>query len=235
MTIGLPAIGLLTLGVEWGVPHLVRRAQERELNSRCLARRCLVLSYDDGPGEGLTPDLLDVLRTAGAPATFFLLGRRAAGNERIIARARADAHELACHGQDHLNAWKVWPWRATADVRRGYETLTHWVPRDGLYRPPHGKMVFPTLWVIRRRRARIAWWTIDSGDTHPQLPRPQSVADRVARAGGGVVLMHDFDRGLDRARFVLDTTQLLLETALREDLTICRYSDLWTSAPRPRG
>jgi hypothetical protein len=90
-------------------------------------------------------------------------------------------------------------------------------------------------WEAHKRGARIAWWTIDSGDTWAQLPTPQSVADRVARAGGGVVLMHDFDRCQERMEFVLTTTKLLLQTAKREGLHVCRYSDLFRSEPTVTG
>jgi peptidoglycan/xylan/chitin deacetylase (PgdA/CDA1 family) len=223
-----PAINLgVVVGGTYVLPHLMRRIQEGLASKRCCERRSLVLTYDDGPSASLTPRLLDLLDHTAAPATFFLLGRQVRGNEAILDRMVASGHELACHGQDHLNAWKTSPWRATGDVRRGYQTLAPWVASDGLFRPPYGKMILPTWWAIRCRGARLGWWTIDSEDTHAVLPAPQSVADRVARAGGGVVLVHDFERGPERARFVLETTRLLLETAKREGLRVCRCSDLW--------
>ncbi|MHC4142110.1 MAG: hypothetical protein ACYSUF_09615, partial [Planctomycetota bacterium] len=42
-------------------PMLARRRHERRLQARCASTGTLVLTYDDGPGEKLTPTLLDLL------------------------------------------------------------------------------------------------------------------------------------------------------------------------------
>jgi peptidoglycan/xylan/chitin deacetylase (PgdA/CDA1 family) len=217
------AIALL---LTYAAPHVIKRVRIRRLRETCRRDRALVLTYDDGPSPNLTPALLNLLGHRDATANFFVLGQRIRGNEQIIDRMVADGHEIGCHGQDHVNAWKASPWRVASDVQRGFESLRRWHGACGLFRPPYGKLSLPAWWVARRRGARLGWWTIDSGDTHMQLPKPQSVADALARAGGGVVLMHDFDRGPERAQFVLQTTELLLETARREGLTVYRYSDL---------
>jgi hypothetical protein len=52
------------------------------------------------------------------------------------------------------------------------------------------------------------------------------VVDEVQRAGGGVVLMHDFDRGIDRRQFVLDVTSSLLAMAVREGMTVKTLGEL---------
>jgi hypothetical protein len=76
---------------------------------------------------------------------------------------------------------------------------------------------------------------VDSGDTHEVPPDPATVVERVRRGGGGVVLMHDFDRedatASERAGFVLQTTERLLDCAAKEGLRTCRMSDL----PRQEG
>ena len=87
-------------------------------------------------------------------------------------------------------------------------------------------MTFPTYWTIRRRGARVEWWTIESGDTHNPLPEPTQVVDRLVRDGGGIILMHDLDRSKDRNNFVLETTALLLNVAKREAFNIKRLSEL---------
>jgi hypothetical protein len=87
-------------------------------------------------------------------------------------------------------------------------------------------MTFPTYWTIRRRGAPVGWWTIDSGDTHSPLPRPNQVVDRLVRDGGGIILMHDLDRSEDRNNFVLETTALLLNAAESEAFDIKPLSEL---------
>lgn len=84
-----------------------------------------------------------------------------------------------------------------------------------MFRPPYGKMTLPTWAALRRRHVSIGWWTITAGDVRHTLPRPEEAAQRAARQGGGVVLLHDFHRCPDRAAFVLRATRCLLETAAR--------------------
>jgi hypothetical protein len=112
----------------------------------------------------------------------------------------------------------------------GYRTLAPWVSPAGLYRPPYGKTTLATWWAARRRHARLAWWTVDSGDTHAVLPAPQTIVEAVRRDGGGVVLMHDFDRSPQtraaRHAHVLNTTAQLLELARAEGLTPCSLGQL---------
>lgn len=198
-------------------PAIWKYAAIRRLRRACAQRRSLVLTYDDGPGPTLTPAVLDLLAAHSARATFFLLGRRVAVGEELVNRITSAGHEIGCHGYDHVNAWRAGPRRVVRDIERGYEAIACWAPPGTIYRPAHGKATLATLSVLRRRRAAVGWWTIDSGDTHASLPDPQHVVDRLSSDGGGVVLLHDFDRTDDsraaRHSFVLETTRLLIEHA----------------------
>lgn len=208
---------------------LARRAAHR-LRRLCKRNRCLVLSYDDGPGSEFSVRLLDLLQTHGQRATFFLLGMRVARHPEVVDRIAAAGHELGCHGQDHINAWQASRVNALEDISAGYETLSRWLPPNAPFRPPNGKITAATWFALRRRGAPICWWTVDSGDTHAVLPDPQSIVEQVQRDGGGVVLMHDFDRDPatreERSAYVLTVTRLLLELAQREGLTVRTYGEL---------
>jgi peptidoglycan/xylan/chitin deacetylase (PgdA/CDA1 family) len=61
------------------------------------AQPVVALTIDDGPDRQGTPAILDVLEKNNARATFFLIGARAAGNERLLARIQAGHHEIANH------------------------------------------------------------------------------------------------------------------------------------------
>ena len=219
------AVGLAGCATYYS-PHAWRLHRVNALRKRATRERTLVLTYDDGPSSSVTPAILEVLQRHKAKATFFMLGRSAQKNTRIADRVIEEGHDAGSHSDQHLNAWKVYPWRAVADINSGYDKLASWVNPNGMYRPPYGKMTLPTYWAIRRRGALIGWWTIDSGDTHSSLPRPSQVADRFIREGGGIVLMHDLDRSKDRNDFVLETTDLLLDVAERQSFSIKRLSEL---------
>ena len=61
------------------------------------AAPAVALTFDDGPHPDTTPALLDVLAAHRAPATFFLVGERAAGQDQLLRRIAADGHELGNH------------------------------------------------------------------------------------------------------------------------------------------
>jgi peptidoglycan-N-acetylglucosamine deacetylase len=213
------AIGLAGSAAYYS-PWLWRRYRMNRVRREVVKNRILALTYDDGPSSALTPLLLDLLQSNGARATFFMLGRHAQQYPQIVDRVLSEGHDIGCHSDQHLNAWKVLPSQSIADIDAGYERLSRWIQPNGMFRPPHGKMTLPTYWSIRRRKAPVWWWTIDSGDTREVLPNLTQVAERLRKAGGGIVLMHDLDRTHERNDYVLELTAALLDLAQKESFKV---------------
>jgi peptidoglycan/xylan/chitin deacetylase (PgdA/CDA1 family) len=210
----------------YGGPMLVRRREEHRLRACCRRSRTVVLTYDDGPGPASTPPLLELLARYGVRATFFITGFRAAEHPALVDRIARESHEIGCHSHAHLHAWRSAPWRAAADVEHGYRSLRRWVGRDALYRPPYGKCDAWTWRHVKRGGASMGWWTIDSGDAADDLPHSSPALERVRRDGGGIVLMHDFDRETRRIEFMLETTEHLLTLARMENWNVRTYGSL---------
>jgi peptidoglycan/xylan/chitin deacetylase (PgdA/CDA1 family) len=211
------------LGGPWAVKILARR----RLAALCRHRRAVVLTYDDGPCDSLTPALLDCLRAHGVHATFFAIGRRAAAMPELLDRILDEGHEIGCHSYDHVHPWKCLPWRSLGDMNRGYRALAPWVPGNGLFRPPYGKLTPFTLLASRARGARLGWWTIDARDCDACLPADRGrSAQALLEAGGGVVLMHDWHRSPERIDYVLETTARVLRAAREQALSVCTMRQL---------
>lgn len=208
-------------------PWLWRRFQVYRLRQKVSTSRLLALTYDDGPSPELTPQLLDLLKQRGARATFFMLGRHAQQYPDLVDRVVREGHHIGCHSHRHINAWKSPPWKAIKDIDAGYKFLSRWISSSTMFRPPHGKLTLFTFLSIRRRHAPIAWWTIDSGDTHRTMPSITEVARRVHAHGGGIVLMHDLDRTQARNRFVLELTASLLDVAECDGIQIIPLQELY--------
>lgn len=217
-------------GGAYFAPLLGRFQERRRLLRLCHEQRALVLTYDDGPGVRLTLRLVELLAQYAAPATFFLLGRNVQAHPEVVERLVAAGHELGCHTYNHRHGWRTWPMTIAADVRAGFAALRPWQAHTAQFRPPHGKLTLPGWWVMRRHGARCGYWTHDSGDTRAQLPDVDRIVGAVRQAGGGVVLMHDFERtgqeGTRRAEYVLELTRQLLEWVRSEKLRVCTLSAL---------
>lgn len=195
--VALTAFG--TFGFAYAaVPRLLLQASRWRLGARCRSRRAIALTFDDGPGPQLTRLVLDRLAAAGVPATFFLLGHNVAPNQDLVAELERRGHEVGTHGNLHVHhVWSL-PWVGMLDTRDGWQRLAAVLSkpvRARPFRPPYGKLNLLSLLWLWWHRAPLAMWTHDSQDTRPGTTlTPAAFADSVQKAGGGVVLLHDFDR-----------------------------------------
>jgi peptidoglycan/xylan/chitin deacetylase (PgdA/CDA1 family) len=183
------------------------------------------LTFDDGPGNRLTPAILKLLAENDIKATFFLLGKNIAGRERIVRQIAEQGHEICSHGYDHLHYRKVSFLRALADIKRGWQAIdTALGARRRIYpfRPPYGKLNIVCLLYLLIRRIPIVFWTLDSGDTRPRSERrSRGITFLTRKASGAVSLAHDFDRADD------SIDQLILES-LRSAIAMTRQRGMRT-------
>lgn len=195
------AVVALTLGIAAlyvFVPRFVLWRNRRRLAAACREQKAIALTFDDGPGRFLTPLVVQRLAEAGVPATFFLVGSNVRGNEGAVAELHERGHEVGTHGDRHVHHLRSLPWTGMLDTRSAWETVGAVAGRDGRqipYRPPFGKMNLLSLLHVVWERTPIAMWTHDGSDTRPDVClSPEGLAWSLRAAGGGVVLLHDFDR-----------------------------------------
>lgn len=192
-------IGLAVLVfLYYGAPYIYGRLLRIVLKNKVCNKKALVLTFDDGPGARLTPLILDILAEQNVKATFFLLGRNVVRHKSLVRRIAAEGHEICSHGYDHLHYWNVPPFRAIADIKRGWQAIDEVLGREqGQYpfRPPYGKLDLFSLLFLLTRKVPICYWTLVSGDTWPKNKRDgKHVARLLTRIGGAIVVAHDFDR-----------------------------------------
>ena len=69
-----------------------------------MSERLVALSYDDsGPSPENTPELLEILASAGARATFFVVGAEVDRYPGLATRIVESGHELGNHSYSHRN------------------------------------------------------------------------------------------------------------------------------------
>lgn len=220
----------LVLLVYIGVPFTYGRLARLSLKRSAVHCNAMVLTFDDGPGDRLTPALLSVLAESNAKATFFLLGRNIPGREAMVRQIAAQGHEICSHGYDHVHHWKVSPFQALSDLQRGWETIDA-VLGTGRetypFRPPYGTLNIVCMLYLLARRVPIVYWTVDSGDTWSQKPDSHRVAQWAQKAGGVVSLAHDFDRSDDKTDpLVLESVRSALAMARQKGMRTLTVSEL---------
>ena len=63
----------------------------------------LLLSFDDGPDENYTPQLLDILAKHQVKAIFFLPGFKAEMHPDLVRKIAEQGHQIGFHGYQHRN------------------------------------------------------------------------------------------------------------------------------------
>jgi peptidoglycan-N-acetylglucosamine deacetylase len=171
----------------WLGPALCR------LPEAAAARGEVALTFDDGPDPEVTPRVLDLLDQAGARASFFCIGRRAAAHPEIVREIVRRGHRVENHTWSHPNLFAFYPPRAQRlEIERTQETIADAAGRrPAFFRAPAG---FRNLFLDRElwgARLTLAAWTRRGYDA--LASDPAKVAERLLRglAPGDVLLLHD--------------------------------------------
>jgi len=219
---------LIYIPIPWVYGSILRKIQRIE----AVSGNQIFLTFDDGPGNRLTPKILAILKEYNIKATFFILGRNISGREKLLKSIVEEGHSIATHGFCHLNAWKALPWRLISDIKEGWESLQNIFGIDEekyAFRPPYGKLNFFSILFLRSQCVPIVYWTIDSLDTWEKDKRNANhAAERIRSEGGGIILFHDFDRETDQTDdYVLDSLKTVIKTGQDMQLTFSSIDQLY--------
>lgn len=151
----------------------------------------VMLTFDDGPDPVWTPRLLDVLARGGAKATFFPIAPRAAAHPELVARMRAEGHEIGLHCDEHLRHSALSEARVTADTESALEHLAGLGVVPSRWRTPWGDIAPFTRRVADRHGLTLTGWTVDTHDWRGDTAAMMFAATRNDLTEEAVVLAHD--------------------------------------------
>ncbi|HEY7256236.1 MAG TPA: polysaccharide deacetylase family protein [Solirubrobacterales bacterium] len=155
----------------------------------------VALTFDDGPHPQGTPAVLDALREAGSPATFFLAGEQVAARPSLAAEIVAAGHRVELHCFLHRNQLRLTPRQLLDDSERGRAAIEDATGRPVHdYRPPYGIFSGAGLRAIRRRGWRPLLWSLWGRDWD-RGANARSIARRstAGAEAGDILLLHDSD------------------------------------------
>lgn len=175
--------------------------------------RRLALTFDDGPNDPHTMNLLEVLERHRVKATFFMIGRYIRKRPEI-ARAVAHAgHVIGNHTYTHPNLIFCSRAQVRAQLEACEDALSSAVGEHArLFRPPFGGRRPAVLEVATEFGLAVAMWSVTGYDWRMDpASRIESQVRRQVR-GGDVVLLHDGSHvslGIDRSQTVKATDTLI--------------------------
>ena len=210
----------------------------RRLGPGEAARGEVALTFDDGPDPRVTPRVLDLLDVAGARASFFFIGRRAAAHPDLAREVAGRGHRVENHTWGHPHGFAfTGPGAMGEEIDRAQTFLGELTGRPpAWFRPPAGMRNPLLAGVLAGRGLGLASWTRRGFDgVHAD---PGAVARRLTRdlAGGDVLLLHDGSSlGTPAGRrdaTVLAALPRVLDDLDRRGLTAVPLPDPTPAAPR---
>lgn len=204
-------------------------------------QKYLALTFDDGPNDPWTLQLLEVLARHQVSATFFMVGRYVRQRPDLARAVAAAGHVIGSHAYSHRNLIFA-SQRALSEeldqTAAAIEEATGQKPY--LFRPPFGGRRPATLRVARQHKLYPVLWRVTCFDWKAQSAEEILKHARQQIAGGEVILLHDgghLGLGVDRHCSVAATDQLITEYKARgfRFLTIPEMMQRRPSADVPYG
>ena len=176
--------------------------------------REIALTFDDGPNDPYTFQLLEIMQRRGVKATFFMIGKYV-DQRPDIARAVSQAgHQVGNHTYSHPNLIFRSKWQLRDEIARCERALQDAVGErhTKLMRPPFGGRRPVTLRTVRAMGLTPVMWNVTGFDWSAKSA--EAIEGKVTRQvrGGDVVLLHDGGHlrfGTDRSLTVKATERLI--------------------------
>ena len=160
--------------------------------------KILFLTFDDGPTPGITEEVLEILDTYGAKATFFCLGRNVDRHPELYHKILGKGHTVGNHTYSHLKGWKTPNELYYKDIELAGHNI-----QSRLFRPPYGQ--------IKRVQAKylvkhytIVLWDVMSHDYESRISKEKSL-QAVLRytKDGSILVFHDSKKAWPKLSYIL--------------------------------
>ena len=158
------------------------------------SRLRIALTFDDGPNEPYTSNVLRILEQYRIRATFFLIGQNALRHPETCRQIVAAGNAIGNHSHGHRKSLCLRRGKTVArDILAAHEAIYECTGLEPtLFRPPHG---FRSPWLMRTVRNlgyKVVTWDNMTGDWDAEKSGDEIVLAFLRRAKpGGVIVLHD--------------------------------------------
>jgi peptidoglycan/xylan/chitin deacetylase (PgdA/CDA1 family) len=155
----------------------------------------VVLTFDDGPLPGRTTAVLAALDAECTKATFFSVGKVAAGYPEILRDVAKSGHTIGAHTVTHKDLSKMPFDQAKDEIEKSFSIVHRAVggPTAPFFRFPFLRASPETLKYLADRNIAVFSTDIDSFDFKRWTPDKLTahIMKLLDKRGKGIILMHD--------------------------------------------
>jgi len=156
------------------------------------SKDAMALTFDDGPCPTATPDILDLLKEQGIPATFFMIGERVRRYPDLARRVFREGHQIANHSDRHVALRSLVPsvcLKEADKAERTFRSVVGVAPR--FYRPPKGLIDRCVVQALSERGYSVATWSRMPGDYFRWHTAAWITRGLAQVRPGDIVVLHD--------------------------------------------
>lgn len=159
----------------------------------------LYLTFDNGYENGFTPPILDILKSKGVPAAFFITGHYVKDKPELVKRMVAEGHLVGNHSWSHPDMTKLPPQKIQTELNRVKEAVKELTGQQNMQylRPPRGIFSERMLSVSREAGYVNVFWSVAYKDWDPKSQKGAQYAyDKVMAQlhPGAVLLLHSVSK-----------------------------------------
>lgn len=168
--------------------YYVKAFHKGETNEKVVA-----LTFDDGPDKEVTPFVLDVLKAKKLTATFFLIGKKISGSEKLVRRIHSEGHIIGNHSYIHKTLLTFIPsFLVRKDLNKTSTLIENIIgKRTDFFRPPFGVTTPAIGWALSIMKIKTIGWNIRTFDTY--YNDEEKILARIEKGltPGSIILLHD--------------------------------------------
>ncbi|WP_082423300.1 polysaccharide deacetylase family protein [Paenibacillus dakarensis] len=188
--------------------------------------KVIALTFDDGPDDTSTANILDLLKQYDAKATFFVVGNRVERYPEIVKRELAEGHEIGNHSFSHPSFERINSQKMMTELAKTQEAILHATGHNTeLFRPPGGSYNEAIVQHCRKSGLLMILWSWHQDTLDWRKPGVERIVNKVLKNAhnGDIVLMHDF---VADSTQTYDALKIILPELKKRGYSFVTISDL---------
>lgn len=184
----------------------------------------IAITFDDGPSEEKTKEILSILAENDAKATFFVIGKNAEAHPDRIREIHEAGHEIGNHTWSHRYLTKMKADEIREEVSKTEEILTEICGEEPrVFRPPGGYYSADSVALIEEMGYRCVLWSVDTRDWTMNSAEKICQLVQNGTGCGDIILFHDL---ADKRLSTPDALQTILPQLREEGYQFVTVSEL---------
>jgi peptidoglycan/xylan/chitin deacetylase (PgdA/CDA1 family) len=158
------------------------------------------LTFDDGPCEKTTSNILTILQKHNVKATFFCVGDNVIKYPLLFEQIKKEGHQVGNHTMHHSKGF----YTSTNDYINEIDECAILIGNN-LFRPPHGLITPRQNNILKNKGYKIIQWDVITydWDSKHSTQKIFEIIKKYTR-DGSIIVMHDSTKSAPRTLNILE-------------------------------